>query len=110
MFVYGAGRGSEPGPQRDPEPLLCHQGRAEGHVGEGQAQRAGHHPLVPPHRRDLPLQVVGQPAEPQAVHGSRPNPPHVKRMRLPIIVFLIVFVSNCPATTSIAVELRHVFC
>ena len=86
MLVYGAGSGSEPGPQRDPEPLLRHQGRAEGHAGEGEAQRAGYHPMVPPHRRDLPLRVVGQPAEPQAVHGSRPYPPHVTRMRPRTIV------------------------
>lgn len=63
-------RGFESRPQRDQKPLLREQGGAEGDVREGQAQGSGDHTLVQPHRRDLPLQVVGQPAEPQAVHRS----------------------------------------
>lgn len=70
-------RGVESRPQRDQKPLLREQGGAEGDVREGQAQRTGDHTLVQPHCRDLPLQVVGQPAEPQAVYGSQPHPPHV---------------------------------
>lgn len=72
-------RGVESRPQRDQKPLLREQGGAEGDAGEGQAQGAGDHTLVQPHRRDLPLQVVGQPAEPQAVHGSQQHPSHVTR-------------------------------
>lgn len=76
-FHLSEERGVEPRPQRDQEPLLREQGGAEGDAGEGQAQGAPDHTLVQPHRGDLPVQVVGQPAEPQAVHGSRPHPPHV---------------------------------
>lgn len=75
--VPSKGRGVEPGPQRDQEPLLRDQGGAAGDAGEGQARGAPHHAVVPPHRRDLPLQVVGQPTQPQAVHGSPEHPPHV---------------------------------
>lgn len=64
-------RGLESRPQRDQKPLLREQRGAKGNARKGQAQRAGDHPLVQPHRRHLPLQVVGQPAEPQAVHGSQ---------------------------------------
>lgn len=71
------GRGVEPRPQRDQEPLLRDQGGAAGDAGEGQARGAPGHAVVPPHRRDLPLQMVGQPAQPQAVHGSQQHPPHV---------------------------------
>lgn len=70
-------RGVESRPQWDPESLLCEQGGAEGDVREGQAQGTGNHTLVQPHCGDLPLQVVGQPAEPQAVHRSQNHPPHV---------------------------------
>ncbi len=77
FLCLSEGRGFESRSQRDQESLLREQGGAEGDVREGQAQGAGDHALVQPHRRDLPLQVVGQPAEPQAVHGSQQHPPHV---------------------------------
>lgn len=59
--LHAERRGSEPRPQRDPEPLLRVQRGAEGDPGESQEERAGDHALVQPDRRNLPLQVVGQP-------------------------------------------------
>lgn len=84
FLCLSTGRGLESRPQWDQKPLLCEQRGAEGDVGEGQAQRTGDHALVQSHCRDLPLHVVGQPAEPQTVHGSPQNPPHVilSRIRL----------------------------
>lgn len=63
--------------QWDQKPLLRDQRRAQSHAGEGQAQGAGGHALVQPHRRHFPLQVVGQHAQPKAVHGSQQHPSHV---------------------------------
>lgn len=84
FLCLSTGRGLESRPQWDQKPLLCEQRGAEGDVGEGQAQRTGDHALVQSHCRDLPLHMVGQPAEPQTVHGSPQNPPHViiSRIRL----------------------------
>lgn len=90
-FSLSEGRGVESGSQRDQKPLLREQGGAEGDAGQGQAEGAGDHALVQPHRRDLPLQVVGQPAQPEAVHGSQQHPPHVtakQRSRLQLLPLL----------------------
>lgn len=75
--TFPVGRGVESRPQRDKEPLLCEQRGAQSDAGQGRAEGAGRNALVRPHRKHFPLQVVGQPAQPETVHGSQQHPPHV---------------------------------